>query len=399
MAAGLEALTAAGPLAMLAAFSRTVSGRAMVERVECVVIGAGAVGLAIARALALQGREVIVLEKAAQIGTETSSRNSEVIHAGIYYATGSLKATLCVRGKELLYRYLPAHGVHHDRVGKLIVATEPDQIASLERVEKTAAANGVADLAWLDRKTALALEPELRCHAALLSPSTGRMDSHGLMLAYRGDLEDRGGVIAFNSPLVAGWIEKDGFLLEVGGAEPTQLAARVLVNSAGLWAQEVARSVEGIPHESIPPRYLAKGCYFTLAGKPPFKRLIYPAPEVKFASLGLHVTVDLAGQVRFGPDVEWIDKIDYDVPADRAAKFYETIRHYYPGLKDGTLQPGYAGVRPKLQQPGGPPADFLIQGPEGHGIANLVNLYGIESPGLTASMAIAEEVLRRLDDA
>jgi len=371
----------------------------MVERVECVVIGAGAVGLAVARALALAGREVIVLEKAAQIGTETSSRNSEVIHAGIYYATGSLKATLCVRGKELLYDYLPAHGVQHARVGKLIVATEPQEIASLERAEKIAAANGVLDLVWLDEKAAKALEPELRCHAAILSPSTGSMDSHGLMLAYQGELEDAGGMIAFNSPVVAGWIEKEGFLLEVGGAEPTQIATRLLVNSAGLWAQEVAKSIEGIPPESIPPRYLAKGCYFTLAGKPPFKRLIYPAPEVKFASLGLHVTVDLAGQVRFGPDVEWVDKIDYDVPADRAAKFYSTIRHYYPGLKDGTLHPGYAGVRPKLQKPGEAPADFLIQGQAMHGIANLVNLYGIESPGLTSSMAIAQEVLRRLDGA
>ncbi|HKO07126.1 MAG TPA: NAD(P)/FAD-dependent oxidoreductase [Alphaproteobacteria bacterium] len=371
----------------------------MVERVECVVIGAGAIGLAIARALALQGREVVVLEKAGQIGTETSSRNSEVIHAGMYYATGSLKATLCVRGKEMLYRYLPEHGVHHDRVGKLIVATEPDQLASLERLEKRAPENGVNDLTWLDEKTAKALEPELNCHAALLSPSTGTLDSHGLMLAYQGDAEDHGAVIAFNSPVVAGWIEKDGFLLEVGGAEPAQIACRILVNSAGLWAQEVARAIEGIPPESIPPRYLAKGCYFTLTGKPPFQHLIYPAPEVKFASLGLHVTVDLAGQVRFGPDVEWVDKIDYDVPAERAAKFYETIRHYYPGLKDGTLHPGYAGVRPKLQKPGGPPEDFLIQGPAGHGIANLVNLYGMESPGLTASLAIAEEVLSRLDGA
>ncbi len=369
----------------------------MVERVECVVIGAGVVGLATARALAMAGREVIVLEKAAQIGTETSSRNSEVIHAGIYYATGSLKARLCVRGKELLYGYLPAHGVQHRRVGKLIVATEPGELASLERLEKKAAENGVADLVWLDERTAKTMEPELNCHAALLSPSTGTMDSHGLMLAYQGDAEDHGVMIAFNSPVVAGWVEKEGFLLEVGGAEPTQIAARILVNSAGLWAQEVARAIEGIPPESIPRRYLAKGCYFTLEGKPPFEHLIYPAPEVKFASLGLHVTVDLAGQVRFGPDVEWVDRIDYDVPQDRAAKFYATIRHYYPGLKDGTLQPGYAGVRPKLQKPGGTPEDFLIQGPATHGIANLVNLYGIELPGLTASMAIAEEVMRRLD--
>lgn len=368
-----------------------------VDRVECVVVGAGVIGLAIARALAMRGREVVVLEKAPMIGTETSSRNSEVIHAGIYYATGSLKAKLCVEGKERLYKYLPEHGVRFNRVGKLVVATEPDQIPALERLEKKSRENGVFDLEWLTAAQAKAMEPALNCHAALLSPSTGTMDSHGLMLAYQGEAEDHGAVFAFNSPIVAGWIEKDGFLLEVGGEEPTQIACDVLINSGGLWAQEIAKTIEGVPPESIPPRFLAKGCYFTLAGKPPFKRLIYPAPEVKFASLGLHVTVDLAGQVRFGPDLEWVDKIDYDVPDDRAAKFYETIRHYYPGLKDGTLQPGYAGVRPKLQKPGGAPEDFLIQGPAAHGIPNLIMLYGMESPGLTSSLAIADEVLRRLD--
>ena len=371
----------------------------MVDRVECVVIGAGVIGLAIARVLALSGREAVVLERAAQIGTETSSRNSEVIHAGNYYATGSLKARLCVEGKEMLYRYLADHGVHHGRVGKLIAATEEDQVAGLERLEKTAEANGVMDLEWLDAKDAKALEPNLRCHAALLSPSTGTMDSHGLMLAYQGDAEDHGAMLAFNSPVVGGRVESDGFVLEVGGSEPTRIACDLLINSAGLWAQEVARSIEGIPSQSIPPRFLAKGSYFTLSGKPPFKRLIYPAPQVKFASLGLHVTVDLAGQVRFGPDLEWVQAIDYDVDPRRADIFYETIRHYYPALKDGSLQPGYAGVRPKLQKPGGPPEDFLIQGPALHGIPNLVNLYGIESPGLTSSLAIAEEVVRQLDGA
>jgi L-2-hydroxyglutarate oxidase LhgO len=371
----------------------------MAERVECVVIGAGVIGLAIARAMAMRGHEVVVLEKAHMIGTETSSRNSEVIHAGIYYQTGSLKAKLCVEGKERLYRYLPEHGVRYSRVGKLVVATEPDQIPALERLEKTAAENGVMDLEWLTEQQATELEPELNCHAALLSPSTGMMDSHGLMLAYQGEAEDHGAMIAFNSPVVAGWIEQSGFLVEVGGEQPTQIACDILINSGGLWAQEIARTIEGIPPETIPRRYLAKGCYFTLAGKPPFKRLIYPAPEVKFASLGLHVTVDLGGQVRFGPDLEWVDEIDYDVPADRAAKFYETIRHYYPGLKDGTLHPGYAGVRPKLQKPGGTPEDFLIQGPAMHGVPNLVMLYGMESPGLTSSLAVADEVVRRLDGA
>ena len=369
----------------------------MVERVECVVIGAGVVGLAAARALALAGREVLVLESADGIGTETSSRNSEVIHAGIYYPAGSLKATLCVRGRALLYDFLVAHGVAHSRVGKLIVATETSEIAALERVEKQALANGVTDLAWLDAPAAKALEPELRCEAALLSPSTGTLDSHGYMLALQGDAEDRGAVIAFHSPVLGGTIEHSGFVLEIGGAEATRLGCDILVNSAGLHAQEVARSIEGIPSQTIPKRYLAKGNYFVLSGKPPFKRLIYPAPEVKFATLGLHVTVDLAGQVRFGPDIEWIDRIDYDVHPEGAAKFYATIRHYYPGLKDGTLHPGYAGIRPKLQAPGEPPADFVIQGPPAHGIPGLVNLYGIESPGLTSSLAIAEEVLRRLE--
>ena len=396
---GLHALTATMRPAMLRPAATAARIARMVDRVECVVIGAGVVGLAIARALALRGREVVVLERAAQIGTETSSRNSEVIHAGIYYATGSLKARLCVEGKEMLYRYLAEHGIQHRRAGKLIAATEPDQVAALERLTKKAEENGVTDLEWLDAEAAKTLEPELRCFAALLSPSTGMLDSHGLMLAYQGEAEDHGAAIAFNSPVVAGWIERNGFLLEAGGPHPTQIACDLLINSAGLWAQEVARTIEGIPRETVPVRYLAKGSYFTLSGKPPFRRLIYPAPEVNFASLGLHATVDLAGQVRFGPDVEWVDRIDYDVDPRRAAMFYETIRRYYPGLKDASLQPGYAGVRPKLQRPGGEPEDFLIQGPALHGIRNLVNLYGIESPGLTSSLAIAEEVQRRLDGA
>jgi L-2-hydroxyglutarate oxidase LhgO len=369
----------------------------MVDRVECVVIGAGAVGLAIARALALAGREVVVLEAANAIGTETSSRNSEVIHAGLYYQTGSLKATLCLRGRALLYDYLAAHGVAHKQSGKLIVATATAEIAALERLQVQAARNGVEDLEWLDAKAAKRLEPEVGCVAALLSPSTGLMDSHGLMLAYRGEAEAHGAVIAFRSPVTGGRVETLGFTLDVGGATPARIACDLLINSAGLFAQSVARSIAGIPPATIPPRHLAKGSYFTMTGPPPFKRLIYPAPEAKFATLGLHATLDLAGQVRFGPDIEWVETIDYRVDPGRAALFYDTIRHYYPGLKDGSLQPGYAGVRPKLQAPDEPPADFLIQGPAQHGIPGLVNLYGIESPGLTASLAIAEEVLRRLE--
>jgi L-2-hydroxyglutarate oxidase LhgO len=368
----------------------------MADRVECVVIGAGAVGLAIARALALAGREVLILEAANAIGTETSSRNSEVIHAGLYYATGSLKARLCVRGNKLLYDYLAAHGVAHKRLGKLIVATEEAEIRALDRLFGQALANGVHDIEFLEGPDALRLEPALRCVTALRSPSTGLMDSHGLMLAYLGEAEDRGAMIAYLSPVLGGAVESAGFTLEVGGATPMRLACDILVNSAGLYAQEVAAKIDGLAPETIPPRHLAKGSYFTMSGAPPFSRLIYPAPEEKFASLGLHATVDLAGQVRFGPDIQWVERIDYHVDPSRAALFYDTIRRYYPGLKDGALQPGYAGVRPKLQAPGQPPQDFMIQGPAAHGVPGLVNLYGIESPGLTSSLAIAEVVLQRL---
>ncbi|HUC62908.1 MAG TPA: NAD(P)/FAD-dependent oxidoreductase [Alphaproteobacteria bacterium] len=371
----------------------------MVERVECVVIGAGAVGLAVARALALAGREVVLLEKARAIGTETSSRNSEVIHAGIYYPTGSLKARLCVAGKLRLYEYLPAHGIPYKRLGKLIVATDETQIAALERLKRQADANGVTDLVWLDRAQALALEPALNCVAALLSPSTGIMDSHGLMLSFQGEAEDHGAMVAFESPVVAGWIERDGFRLEVGGAQPSQIECRLLVNSAGLYAQAIARKLEGLPAASVPGIYYARGCYFGLAAKAPFTHLIYPAPEEKFAGLGHHLTLDLAGRARFGPDVEWIDRIDYTVDPKRAAQFYEAVRRYWPGLQDGTIAPDFAGVRPKLRPKGEAAADFVIQGPREHGVAGLVNLYGIESPGLTSSMAIADEVTHVLDGA
>jgi L-2-hydroxyglutarate oxidase LhgO len=369
----------------------------MVERVECVVIGAGAVGLAVARALALAGREVVVLERAGAIGTETSSRNSEVIHAGIYYPTGSWKARMCVEGKRRLYEYLPAHGITFKRLGKLIVATDADQIPALERLKRQAEANGVMDLTWLDARQAKAMEPNLACVAALLSPSTGIMDSHGLMLSFQGEAEAHGAVVAFESPVVAGWIERDGFRLEVGGSEPSQIECRLLVNSAGLWAQGIAKTLEGLPAATIPGTYYARGCYFGLAGKAPFTHLVYPAPEEKFAGLGHHMTLDLAGRARFGPDVEWIDKIDYTVDPKRAAQFYAAVRRYWPGLEDGALMPDYAGIRPKLKPKGEAAADFVIQGPAVHGIAGLVNLYGIESPGLTASMALADEVVRLLD--
>ena len=362
------------------------------ERVDCVVIGAGVVGLACARALALAGREVVILEEAGAIGTETSSRNSEVIHAGIYYAPGSAKALLCVEGRELLYRYCEERSVAHRRCGKLIVATSAEQVAALHKIQAQAAANGVRDLRILTAVEAKAMEPALRCVAALYSPSTGIVDSHALMLAYLGEAEDHGAMHALLSPVTGGEIEGNGIALEVGGSEPMRIHARTVINSAGLMAQRFAKSLRGFPSDKIPPLYYAKGNYYSLAARPPFTRLIYPVPEA--AGLGVHLTLDLAGQARFGPDVEWITEIDYDVDLSRADGFYRAIRDYWPGLKDGQLAPGYAGVRPKLSGPGEPANDFMIQGPAEHGVPGLVNLFGIESPGLTASLALAEQVVR-----
>jgi L-2-hydroxyglutarate oxidase LhgO len=360
------------------------------EPVDTVVVGAGVVGLAIARALALAGREVIVLEREGVIGSGTSSRNSEVIHAGIYYPAGSLKAKLCVAGRLALYPYLERRGVAHRRCGKLIVATDTGQIAGLEKLHAQAKANGVVDLRMLDAREARALEPQLSCVAALESPSTGIIDSHAFMLALRGEAEDHGAAIAFRSPLAGGRLARNGIELDVGGAEPMRLLARAVVNSAGLHAQEVARGLEGFPAERIPPTYYCKGNYFSLSGRSPFARLVYPAPES--AGLGVHLTLDMAGQARFGPDVEWIERIDYDVDPGRGRVFYEAIRRYWPGLKDGSLQPAYCGIRPKIQSRSEPSRDFLIQGPAEHGVEGLVHLFGIESPGLTASLALAELV-------
>ncbi|MFT4103964.1 MAG: NAD(P)/FAD-dependent oxidoreductase [Burkholderiaceae bacterium] len=362
--------------------------------IDCVVVGAGVVGLAVARAMALRGLETIVLESATLIGSETSSRNSEVIHAGIYYPKDSLKARLCVDGRQRLYRYCADRGVAHRRCGKFIVATSPDQLPGLQDVRRKALANGVDDLVELPLAQVRELEPALRCAGVLNSPSTGIVDSHGLMLALQGDLEAAGGMIAFASPLQAARVEDGGFSLEVGGAEPMTVRARVLINSAGLHASTVARRIDGLAAEHVPPTLYAKGSYFALAGRAPFSRLIYPMPQA--AGLGVHLTIDLGGQARFGPDVEWVDGIDYEVDPRRADGFYQEIREYWPELPDGALAPAYAGIRPKLQRPGEAARDFLFQGPADHGVAGLVNLFGIESPGLTSSLAIGEHVARML---
>jgi L-2-hydroxyglutarate oxidase LhgO len=362
------------------------------ERVDCAVIGAGVVGLAIARALALAGREVIILERAGAIGTETSSRNSEVIHAGIYYPTGSLRARFCVAGKQALYRYCDEHGVAYKRLGKLVVATSPGEIAILEKYQQQALQNGVTDLAWLTPEAVRELEPAVRCVRALHSPSTGIVDSHGLMLALLGDAQAHGASLALRSPVQSGAATGDGLTIHVGGAEPLSLRCNLLINAAGLYAQDVARTINGVPPQSIPPSRYAIGHYFVLSGKPPFTRLIYPVAV--HGSLGLHVALDLAGQVRFGPDIHWIDRVDYTFDAGRAPLFYESVRRYYPELRDGALQPGYTGIRPKLFGPNEAPKDFDIQDESRHGVAGLVNLYGIDSPGLTSALAIGDYVAR-----
>jgi L-2-hydroxyglutarate oxidase LhgO len=362
------------------------------DRVDAAVVGAGLVGLAVARALALAGREVVILEAEDAIGTHTSSRNSEVIHAGIYYPRGSLKARACVAGRERLYAYCAERGVPHRRCGKLIVATSAAQREALEAIRNKAHANGVTDVVPIGMAQVRAMEPELSCVAALHSPSTGIIDSHALMLAYLGDAQNAGAMLALRSPLEKGIVRKDGIELHVAGAEPL-LAAQV-VNSAGLRAPSIARRIEGYPARLAPPELYAKGNYFTLARRAPFSRLVYPVPEP--GGLGVHVTLDLGGRARFGPDVEWVQAIDYRVDPGRAAEFYAAIRHYWPGLPDGALEPDYAGIRPKISAPGEPAADFVLQGPRAHGVAGLVHLFGIESPGLTASLALADDVAAQL---
>ena len=357
------------------------------ESVDCVVVGAGVVGIAVARALAQAGREVIVLDAAEAIGTETSSRNSEVVHAGIYYPKDSLMARLCVAGRRMLYDYCTERGVAFNRCGKLIVATTEDEAARLAGIEARAVANGVEGMRMLSAAEARALEPNLVCTAALLSPTTGVVDSHGYMLALQGDAEAAGAMFVFHAPVLGGRARAGGVEIEVGGDEPMSLHCRLLVNSAGLHAPTLARLIKGMPSQLVPTAYYAKGNYFSLAGRSPFSRLIYPVPVP--GGLGVHLTIDLGGQARFGPDVEWVDRLDYSVDPRRADGFYEAVRRYWPGLKDGALQPGYAGIRPKIVPKGAPGQDFIILGERAHGVAGLLHLFGIESPGLTAAIALA----------
>jgi len=360
----------------------------MTDKVGAVVIGAGVVGLACARALARRGIETVILEANASIGMETSSRNSEVIHAGLYYPAGSLKARLCLAGNRLLYDFCESHHIAHRRCGKLIVATEAAQEERLAALKSQSAQNGVTDLQPLAAAQLAALEPALHATSALLSPSTGIIDGHGLMLALLGDAEAHGAALALKSPLLRGEVRSSGFLLEVGGEAPMHVEAEILVNSAGLHAARVAASLAGLDAHHVPRLGFARGNYFSLAGRAPFTHLVYPLPEP--GGLGVHLTLDLGGQARFGPDVEWVDAIDYTVDPRRADAFYAEVRKYWPALPDGALQPAYAGIRPKLAGPGAAAADFLLQAPATHGVPGLVNLFGIESPGLTACLAIAE---------
>jgi L-2-hydroxyglutarate oxidase LhgO len=360
------------------------------DRADCVVVGAGVIGLAVARRLARAGREVIVLEAAEGIGTVTSSRNSEVIHAGIYYKAGSLMARMCVAGKRALYAYCADHGIPHKNCGKLIVATTPKETEKLESIRAHAAANGVLDMQTLSGEAARALEPALNCDAALLSPSTGIIDSHSYMLSLRGEAEDAGAAFAFHTPLLRAKATRGKFEIHAGGEAPMTLECSLLVNAAGLDAPATARAIDGMPLELVPQAYLAKGNYFSCSAKAPFSHLIYPVPEP--GGLGVHLTLDMAGQARFGPDVQWVDHIDYAVDPARAERFYPAIRKYWPTLPDGALMPSYSGMRPKIVPPQVASQDFVIQGPKDHGVDGLINLFGIESPGLTSSLAIADYV-------
>lgn len=361
------------------------------EKLDCVVIGAGVIGLAVARALALAGREVIVHEANDCIGSGVSSRNSEVIHAGIYYPSASLKARFCVDGRNRLYDYCKAHGVPFKRCGKFVIATSEQQQAGLQTILENARANGVGDIVPLDKAEMRSREPQLRCFSALWSPSTGIIDSHAYMLALQGDLEDAGGAVVFNSAVTGGMAKNEKLLLDVhDNGDKFRLTASTVINCAGIDGDKLARAIEGIKSEAIPEYSYARGNYFSYSGKAPFTSLIYPVPDEY--GLGIHVTLDMSGNIRFGPDVEWIDKIDYEVNPDRGELFYEAIRSYWPDIKDDSLFPAYSGIRPKINGKGLPAVDFCIQDENEHGVAGLINLFGIESPGLTSSLALADYV-------
>lgn len=359
------------------------------EQIDCIVVGAGVVGLAIARRLALAGREVVVLEAEARIGEHTSSRNSEVIHAGLHYRKGSLRQKLFPGARDKLLAYCADHGVPHKRVGKIMIARTEEEAATLRKHLVYAHESGVTDARWLEPAETRELEPDLVCKAAYLSPSSGIVDSHSLMLSYQGDLEARGGRVALRSPVEGGEISRDGVVLRVGGAEPVEVTTKLLINAAGHGSTGLARSLSGMPREKIPQNFYRRGVYFSVSPAP-FKRLIYPIHGP--GGMDIHAVVDLAGNVRFGPDSEVVDGIDYSVDAGRAAAFYRSIRSFWPGLADGALQPAYAGIRPSITPPGEQMADFRVDGPEVHGVPGLVNLFGIESPGLTASLALGDHV-------
>lgn len=364
------------------------------ERIDTIIIGAGVIGLAIARELAGRGREILILEAEGAAGTATSSRNSGVIHAGVYYKPGSLKARACVRGRELLYKYAVARGIPHQNCGKIIVTTDESQTAKLHEWKKIAEENGLKGLHLLTPAEVQKMEPEVFCTAALYVPMTGIIDQHEYIHALLGDAENAGATVAFHSPAESGEIREDGFVLNVSGSSPMQIACRTLINAAGLGAQAFGKKLKGLAPATVPPQVLAKGNYFSLSGKAPFKMLVYPLPVL--GSSGLHATPDLGGRIRFGPDVEWVDTIDYSVDPAREPAFEESIRRYWPGLPEGALQPDFCGIRPKTARASPHDTDFILQTAREHGIANLVNLYGIESPGLTSSLALAEEVARVL---
>ena len=365
----------------------------MTDRLDCVVVGAGVMGLAIARSLALSGRDVIVLESESEIGMHTSSRNSEVIHAGLYYPDDSLKAKFCVQGRELLYKYCGERNIPHKRIGKLIVASNAAETPKLEAILSQAKRNGVDDLRLIDRIEALALEPHVQCEAALFSPSTGIVDSHSLSVSYQADIEANGGVVITRNRVAQVDIENSGFSLEIDGTAD-RINCNALINSTGLWAEQFARSIRTLDATVIKKVNWAKGHYFSYRGRSPFNHLVYPLPTD--GGLGVHATNDMGGGVRFGPDVDWIDNIDYAFDESRLDRFAESIQRYFPALSVNKLAPAYTGIRPKLSATGGSPADFCVQGEHEHGVRNLVNLFGIESPGLTSSLAIGDYVIELL---